>query len=91
MNRLEKKGSHCAPWWCAAQERVVADMNTRGSGVVSAVPSTLKATASSSGSSSSGHGGGASAAAAAPVLPSAGPLYTVEDVSKLVEELQRLH
>jgi hypothetical protein len=70
-----------------AQERVVADMNTRGSGVVSAVPSTLKATSSSSGSSSSG----ASAAAAAPVLPSAGPLYTVEDVSKLVEELQRLH
>lgn len=58
------------------QERVVADMNARGSGVVSDVAPVPAQT-------------GAGAAAA--VAPSAAPLITVEDVSRLVEELQRLH
>lgn len=71
------------------QERVVADMNARGAGVVSdAAPPPAPAVATSSGGAPVA---AASAAAAATAVPVTAPLFTVEDVSRLVEELQRLH
>ena len=71
------------------QERVVADMNARGAGVVSdaAPPPAAKAPAAAS----SGGASIAAASAAATAVPVTAPLFTVEDVSRLVEELQRLH